>query len=158
MLNVYTSQVVFKEIPDKISLAFSITGCGGPCPYCHSPFLHQKENVDPMSLDMFRNCIEPYQGMIEVVLFLGGEWEEDLIDYLKLAKSLGFKTALYTELTLDKVDQALIDNLDYLKVGPYVQALGGLDKETTNQRLYEYSSKGVEDITYKFRRVRKEGF
>lgn len=26
---------------------------------------------------------------------------------------------------------------DYVKVGPYIERFGGLDKETTNQRLYK---------------------
>ena len=55
------------------------------------------------------------------------------------------------------------ENLDYLKIGPYVAELGPLDKETTNQRLYmggkHYSwavtvggtlRKGWKDITEKF--------
>ena len=34
----------------------------------------------------------------------------------------------------DKID---LFRLDYLKIGHYDEELGGLDKETTNQRLYK---------------------
>ena len=33
-------------------------------------------------------------------------------------------------------DGCCISNFDYIKLGPYIEQLGGLDSETTNQRLY----------------------
>ena len=32
-----------------------------------------------------------------------------------------------------------LKNFDYIKLGPYIEELGGLKSPTTNQRLYEYS-------------------
>lgn len=48
---------------------------------------------------------------------------------------MNYKTCLYTGLTFEKVDKEIIDNLDYIKVGPYIAALGGLDSPKTNQKL-----------------------
>lgn len=37
-----------------------------------------------------------------------------------------------------------------LKLGPYIETLGGLKSETTNQRLYHIVNGTMEDITYRF--------
>ncbi len=43
--------------------------------------------------------------------------------------------------------------LDYVKLGPYVAALGGLRSPTTNQRLYRLESDGSRtDLTGRFTR------
>ena len=39
---------------------------------------------------------------------------------------------------------------DYIKIGPYIEKLGPLNKETTNQRLYKRTDSGWEDITKMF--------
>ena len=39
---------------------------------------------------------------------------------------------------------------DYVKVGGYKEEYGPLNKETTNQRLYEIGADGIKDITYRF--------
>ena len=47
----------------------------------------------------------------------------------------------------------LIDqqHFDYIKVGPYLRHLGGLDSPRTNQRMYRRSPDGsFEDITSRF--------
>jgi len=36
---------------------------------------------------------------------------------------------------------------DYVKTGPYLEALGGLNKKTTNQRLYRFTGGSFKDIT-----------
>ena len=46
---------------------------------------------------------------------------------------------------MDKAD------FDYIKTGPYLAHLGGLNKTTTNQRLYKRLPDGsFEDITARF--------
>ena len=48
-------------------------------------------------------------------------------------------------------------NFDFVKVGPYVERLGGLDHETTNQRLYKVENgKELVDITSRFWKKRWE--
>ena len=42
------------------------------------------------------------------------------------------------------------DNFDYVKVGPYVKALGPLNSTTTNQRLYRIDNGIFVDITSRF--------
>lgn len=41
----------------------------------------------------------------------------------------------------------------YIKLGPYMENLGGLKSDRTNQRLYRIENGGkMNDITYRFRR------
>ena len=50
----------------------------------------------------------------------------------------------------DKVEIEYYGLFDYVKVGGYKEECGPLNKETTNQRLYEIGIDGIKDITYKF--------
>lgn len=130
----YTKDVVFQEVPNEISLAFSIAGCKNNCKNCSWKFLEstKKELTD----DLYQSLLEKYKGTVSCILFLGGEWNEDnLISKLKLAKQNGFKTCLYTG--QNDVSSSIKTNLDYLKIGPYVEELGGLDSPKTNQKFFD---------------------
>ena len=53
-------------------------------------------------------------------------------------------------------DYFSIQSLDFIKLGPYIESLGGLDSPTTNQHFYKISADGnLEDWTYKFRKENK---
>lgn len=142
--------ITFNEIPSEISLCISITGCGGPCKGCHSPFLHNPRNGQYFSFEFYKELLDRYQGQITTVCFLGGEWYLDqLNNMLKEAKNRGIKTALYTCLNYQDVPRKLKHNLTYLKVGPYIPGLGGLESVITNQKLYLLKPNKI-DITHKF--------
>ena len=44
-----------------------------------------------------------------------------------------------------------ISLFNYIKVGPYIPKLGGLDSETTNQIMYKVDNGNLIDITYRFK-------
>lgn len=44
----------------------------------------------------------------------------------------------------------VLTSLDYLKLGPFLQEYGPLDKQSTNQRFYKIENKELVDITFKF--------
>lgn len=142
--------VTFNEIPKEVSLVFSITGCGGPCKGCHSPFLFDATSGHHLSFDYYCELLDKYEGQVTTVLFLGGEWYLDLLNkMLKEAKNRGFKTGLYSCKEYDQVPRKLKYNLTYLKVGPYIIGRGGLDSVITNQRLYQLKPT-KKDITHLF--------
>ena len=133
--------IVFQEIPNEVSLCLSITGCNLRCDGCHSPFLWSKKTGDILSLCDLENILKKYENIISCVLFMGGEWHEDeLISFLKYIRNLGLKTALYTGLEFNSISENLINNLDYLKYGPWIKELGGLDSNLTNQKLLDLKS------------------
>lgn len=144
MMNYYSAQIVFQEVPNEISLAFSITGCPLQCSGCHSSFAWRKNLGSPLTLKKYQSLVDQYQNLISCVCFLGGEWhEKQLLIYLKYAKSLGLKTCLYTG--LEDVSISLKKELDFLKVGVWNKELGGLDSPNTNQKFINLKSGTIEN-------------
>lgn len=128
------TDVVFQEVPDEISLLFFICGCPHRCPGCHSASLWREEQGLELSADVYCAWLDRYQGLVSCILFFGGEWwPDELIQLLKLAQSRGFKTCLYTG--LNAVSPELQQHLNYLKTGPWMARLGGLDQPGSNQKF-----------------------
>lgn len=156
MLKYLYSQIVTKEVPDEISLAFSITGCPVHCRDCHSPHTWDKEIGKELSIDelIFKLKENKY---VSCILFYGGEWEFDyLVTLLSLCRDLGYKTALYSGCTIEWFELKYPDYckyLDYIKVGRYDSVYGSLDYPSTNQRMYRIHDDYLEDITNKFWRL-----
>lgn len=127
-------QIVFREIPDEISLSYLIAGCRKRCPGCHSSDSWNPMAGKELTREQLETDVRRYRGRITCVLFMGGEWhEKQLVLFLRLARSRGLKTGLYTG--DDMVAKELSAHLDYLKTGSYQRRLGGLDSPETNQRL-----------------------
>lgn len=136
----YTKNVVFQEVPNEVSLSFSIAGCPKGCKNCSWKGL----NLNPNELtdDIYCDLLNKYKGYASCVLFLGGDWNKDaLIDDLKRAKQAGYKTCLYTG--SDDVSDDIKQQLDYLKVGPYIESRGGLNSPTTNQKFIDLKNNKV---------------
>jgi anaerobic ribonucleoside-triphosphate reductase activating protein len=137
-------QIVFQEIPNEISLAIHITGCQLKCKGCHSSDLWSSQNGIQLDLDHFEQLIAKYSNYISCILFMGGEWDLALLmELIHCAKKYGKKVALYTGLELLAVPEVLLRNLDYIKYGPYISELGGLNSIKTNQRLIHLKTNTV---------------
>lgn len=146
-MNYSEHHIVLAEIPGEVSLSFSVTGCDMACRGCHSPELQSASTGQELTPEFLKSLMDSNAGFISCVLFLGGEWEPlVLIPLLQIVKGYGLKTALYTGRT--KVSGELLSHLDYLKTGPYIEKLGGLQSTTTNQKLIEVNTNL--DITHKF--------
>lgn len=134
------TQVVFTEVPNEISLALNITGCTIHCKGCHSQWLWSNKGKE-LTKEELINLIEKNKG-ITTVLFMGGD---NFIEQLaELAKDIKYrypnlKVAWYSgRCDIDyKVKKELETYLDYIKIGPYIKQLGGLDNPSTNQRFYK---------------------
>lgn len=142
-------QVVFEEIPDKITLAFNITNCQHKCPGCHSPEL-RKDIGDELTTDLIDEAIGKNYG-VNCVCFMGeGNDRERLLELIRYVKNKhNLDTALYTG-SDNFDDKEIIDNLNYLKIGRYDEKLGPLNVKTTNQRMYFNDDGKMVDITEKF--------
>lgn len=138
------------EVPDEIALIFTISGCPLSCPGCHSADLRDADRGRILDAPSFQSLLERYAGLASCVCFLGGEWQADeLIDRLQTARRHGYRTCLYTGST--QVDDAIAVHLDFLKLGPYIATLGGLDNPQTNQRFLDLRT--GEDLTHRFQNV-----
>ena len=141
------TDVVLEEIPGRVTLAVEVTNCRGNCPGCHSPFLREDigEELTPLKID---SMIEDNFG-VNCFLFLGEGHDPEalfaLADHIRSAHP-GVETALYTG--QESVGPEYGRHFDYIKTGPYIEALGPLNRRTTNQRLY-YHGKDITEIFWR---------
>ena len=154
MLKYYNAMVVFEEIPDEITLAINITNCPCRCVGCHSKFLWEDVGTE-LTFEELERLIKENDG-ITCVCFMGGDANVNEINELAEKMVISSK---YDNLKIgwysgrDEISKDF-DFLyfDYVKIGHYDEKLGGLDKETTNQRLYRitFNASMFVDITNKF--------
>ena len=138
MLKFYNYDIVFIEIPDEISLAINITGCPNRCKGCHSP--HLQENIgELLTKEILEELILLYGNAITCVCFMGGDSEpQEIVKLARIVHKIdrNIKTAWYSG--CDKLPQDLpVEEFNYIKIGRYIESLGGLQSKTTNQRLYK---------------------
>ena len=134
--------VVLQEVPGEISLCFSISGCPLRCEGCHSPFLWKRGNGNKLTEEIYRELLEKYMGFASCVIFMGGEWHQtQLINKLKYARQIGYKTCLYTG--EEQVDENITEQLTWIKTGRWNKSLGGLGHETTNQKFIELKTNKI---------------
>lgn len=143
MLKVASFDVVFQEIPGEVTLALNLSGCPCHCPGCHSP--HLADDIgEPLDEALLDGLIDRYKGLITCVAFMGGD--ADPQEVARLAAYIkGLKTAWYSGRT-----NMPEYKFDYVKIGPYIESLGGLKSEKTNQRLYKRVGEEWSDITSSF--------
>jgi len=147
------TKVVFREVPDELTLAINISNCPVKCPGCHSSYLAQ-DIGDILDQDSLFALIDKNPG-ISCVSFMGGDAEPLTIrDYaLKIkAKYPSLKVCWYSGRDLEKAAPVL-DAIDFIKVGPYIDEFGPLNSPTTNQHFYKISHEGKTELidwTYRF--------
>ena len=149
------TSVVFQEIPDEVTLSINISNCPCHCLGCHSQYLWEDigEPLNAMSLDVM---LKDYGQDITCVAFMGGDATPEKVDSLAGWMRSAYpelKTAWYSGRAVLS-DKIHLRNFDYIKLGPYIEAKGPLNKPTTNQILYRVNPKadnGIgENITNKF--------
>ena len=146
MLKYTDYDIVFQEIPDETTLAVNLSMCPNRCPGCHSPQLWDDigEVFDEQALD---SLIVRYGSAVTCISLMGGDNDPAAVDRMaQYIQSKGYKSAWYSgrpELPGDFT----AEHFNYVKTGPYIVALGGLDHATTNQRLYRIENNRLTDIT-----------
>lgn len=97
-----------------------------------------------MTEEMLYMLIGKYSAAITCFCFMGGDAEP--LEVMRLAKWIKtrwphIKTAWYSG--KEKLPEGFeVTVMDYLKLGPYIEALGGLKSPDTNQVLYRISPDG----------------
>ena len=141
--------VTFSEVPDEISLCIEISNCPCHCKNCHSSYLAE-DIGEELTLDKIYKLIDNNEG-ITCICFMGGDSSPKEIDmFARCIKDLyNIKIAWYSgrqELSKD-ID---LKNFDVIKLGPYIEELGPLTKNTTNQKFYKVINNELIDNTYLF--------
>jgi len=151
------TKVVFREVPDEVTLAINISGCPVKCPGCHSSYLAQ-DIGEELNKESLKKLIDANTG-ISCVSFMGGDADPDFVRDLALWTKENYKnlkTCWYSGRDIKNAEKVL-DALDYVKVGPYIDEYGPLDSPATNQRFYKIERVSgnlkLKDITEIFRKV-----
>ena len=149
MLKYVNTMVTFSEVPDEISLCIEISNCPCHCFNCHSSYLAE-DIGEKLTLDKIYKFIDNNEG-ITCICFMGGDSSPKEIDmFARCIKDLyNIKVAWYSgrqELSKD----INLKNFDAIKLGPYIEELGPLTKNTTNQKFYKVTNNELIDNTYLF--------
>lgn len=159
MLRFTSYDIVFQEIPDEVTLALNISNCPNRCKGCHSRHLWEDvgEELNKPSLNAL---LGRYGNAVTCVCFMGGDASPEEVEALSVyIRELGggkWKTGWYSGKS-ELPANCSAANFNYIKLGPYVEHLGGLDSNTTNQRFYCVKEGGaLLDLTSRFRQDKKE--
>lgn len=150
MLKYADYDVVFQELPNEVTLAINISNCPNRCVGCHSAYL-MDDVGNPLTEQALEELLHKYGNTITCVCFMGGDAEPhavaQLARWVKTQAAFTLKVGWYSgKQTLPEAFDS--QWFDYVKLGPYVPELGGLNHKTTNQRLYKITETAtLEDIT-----------
>ena len=113
MIKYYTHSIVFEEIPDRVTLAFSISNCQNRCKGCHSAFL-RKDVGDILDEEVLVKNFSKAISRCNCVLFLGEGNDIDglirLSDYIRT--KFNVETAIYSG--RDSVEDCIFEHFDCL--------------------------------------------
>lgn len=154
--------ITMVEIPNHMAVFITLGGCKQGCKGCHSSYL-----ADDIHRDLWTSmkdiiayaAMQQKRGANAVVIMGGtnnqGVYPSGLIALIKELSTLGMPVGLYSGLKdTANIHKALgkVAELQYLKTGEYKEALGGLDKETTNQKFFSRNplKRDWKDMTYIF--------
>lgn len=164
--------VGFSEVPGEISLCVNVSGCKIHCQGCHSQHLWEDIGT-PLTRDEAYKLIKKNEGITCFCLMGGDDEIEQVISIAQEVKSHNLKFAWYSgRETVHSLIYSYLKYFDFIKVGPYIESKGPLNKKTTNQKFYEvvredypipedfkgsemdwfseFYSHNLKDITYKF--------
>lgn len=155
MLRYTNYDIVFQEVPGEVTLAINISGCPNHCIGCHSSYL-MEDKGDELNEDVLTGLLGKYGSAITCICFMGGDSSpadvDKLATFVKTYTERKIKTAWYSGKS--RISEACcITNFDFIKLGPYIQHLGGLDSPATNQRFYRIEGEEMVDITEHFQKV-----
>lgn len=150
MLKYFNYDIVFQEIPDEVTLAINLSNCPNRCPGCHSP--HLAEDIgEVLTGEVLEDLILKYGQAITCICFMGGDAAPDEVNQLAIyvhSRSMDMKVGWYSGRATLPANFSL-QPFNYIKLGAYIEKLGGLRSSGTNQRLYKINEGQVlEDITY----------
>lgn len=140
--------IVFQEIPGEVTLAFNLSGCPNRCMGCHSPHL-QNDTGDELTESVLSDVLKVYENAITCICFMGGDNSpENVLSLAKFARQFHKRIAWYSGNS--NIYKNARQHFDYIKLGNYVEELGGLNSPTTNQRLYRIENETMIDMTEQF--------
>lgn len=86
------------DFPGKLSAVIFVQGCPWRCGYCHNPHLQPRTAQSPLAWKDVRAFLERRSGLIDAVVFSGGEPTMDpgLETAMRDVRELGFQVGLHS--------------------------------------------------------------
>ena len=86
------------DYPDHLSAVIFFAGCPLKCPYCHNASLRAYKDIYPYQWTEILDFLKQRQGLLEAVVFSGGEplMQQDLYEKMQDVKNLSFKVGVHT--------------------------------------------------------------
>jgi len=154
MLRFLSYNIVFQEVPGEVSLAINISNCPNGCKGCHSPYL-QEDKGDILDESMIDALLVKYGDAVTCICFMGGDADplavENLSRYIRRSTVEQLKTAWYSGKAKLPANCS-VSSFNYIKLGPYIESLGGLDSSTTNQHFYRIENGNLINETLHFQK------
>lgn len=148
MLKYVDYDILFQEIPDEVTLTINLSRCPYRCKGCHSPQL-QSDIGEELNEAALLRLLQRYGKSVTCICFMGGDADPETICQLAcFVRENGggsIKTAWYSG--RENLYERTVTCFDYAKTGPYIEALGAINRKGTNQRLYRIDQGQISDIT-----------
>ena len=135
------------------SFEIYVSGCAGNphCKGCHNPEtwdFNVGEEFDDIIKKQIQEKIKSFNSLIDNIMIFGGEpldqKKEDIIDLLSFLSTFNKKIWLFTRYEKEEIDEDILNLLDYVKCGRYIQELTtdkniqfGIKLATSNQKIYK---------------------
>lgn len=143
---VVNTDITFNELPDKMAYAIELGACKRHCVGCHSPELQEEDAPLTSLLDILEEAQDAIDAGANAIVVMGGTnnkhiTEESLIALLQDLSDIA-PVGIYSGSEDEERDKmiALEGHCTWLKTGPYMDTLGGLESPRTNQRFYRITT------------------
>jgi len=104
------------DFPGKLACVVFLRGCPWRCSYCYNASLRELDGPVVMTWEQVRVFLKKRRGLLEGVVFSGGEptVQRGLLAALREVRAMGYATALHTAGILPKRLQVLLPLLDWV--------------------------------------------
>lgn len=104
------------DYPGKLSAVVFVQGCPWQCGYCHNPHLQLRLQKSPLQWSRVLGLLEKRVGLIDAVVFSGGEPTLDpaLPDAIADVRKLGFAVGLHSGGVYPKHLKAVLPMVDWI--------------------------------------------
>lgn len=157
---VVNTDITFNELPDKMAYAIELGACKQHCAGCHSPELQEEDVPLTSLLDILEEAQDAIDAGANAIVVMGGTNNkhisaESLISLLSALSDIA-PTGLYSGSEDEEHDKmiAVEGHCTWLKTGPYVDTLGGLESTRTNQKFYRITGQYDIDAQYNLVAIR----
>lgn len=143
---VVNTDITFNELPDKMAYAIELGACKQHCVGCHSPELQEEDAPLTSLLDILEEAQDAIDAGANAIVVMGGTNNKHItvesLIYLLSALSNIAPVGIYSGSEDEERDKmiAFEGHCTWLKTGPYIDTLGGIESTRTNQRFYRITT------------------